>query len=100
MAGLYIIAQFLGAFMGYGLLQIVTPQQIMRMQIMKESFCVTKPNPMLNSFQAFGVEFIGTAALIWICCGVWDPRNAKSHDSVPIRFGLAVTGIASATVCL
>lgn len=89
MAGLYIIAQFVGAFMGYGLLIILTPQQIM-----KESFCVTKPNPMLNAFQAFGVEFIGTSALIWICCAIWDPRNAKSHDSVPIRFGFVIVALS------
>lgn len=82
-----------GAFMGYGLLIILTPKEIMT-----ESLCLTKPNPLLNSFQAFGVEFIGTVALIWFCCSVWDPRNAKSYDSVPIRFGLAVTGIASVTV--
>lgn len=29
-----------------------------------------------------------------ICCGVWDPRNAKHHDSVPLRFGLAVAALA------
>lgn len=99
MAGLYITAQFLGAFLGYGLLMILTPLQILN-NIDNKSLCVTKPNPMLNPFQAFGVEFIGTAVLIWICCGIWDPRNAKSHDSIPLRFGLAVTGIASVTVCL
>lgn len=95
MAGLYIIAQFVGAVLGYGLLILLTPQEIMT-----DALCVTRPNALLKPYQAFGIEFIGTASLIWICCGVWDPRNAKSHDSVPIRFGLAVTGIALVTVSL
>lgn len=99
MAGLYMIAQFIGAFMGYGVLMTLTPQQILNYANNK-SICVTKPNPLLNPFQAFGMEFIGAAALVWFCCGVWDPRNAKSTDSVAIRFGLAVTGIALVTVSL
>lgn len=81
--------------MGYGLLIVLTPQEILTGPV-----CVTKPHVLLSAYQAFGVEFIGTTALIWICCGIWDPRNAKSQDSVPIRFGLAVTGIASVTVSL
>lgn len=32
------------------------------------------------------------------CCGIWDPRNAKHHDSVAIKFALAIAGLVSATV--
>lgn len=82
--------------MGYGLLIIVTPASIM--ELSGESFCVTKPSDLVSLPQALCVEFVATIVLIWFVCGVWDPRNAKHHDSVPIRFGLAVAGLASATV--
>lgn len=50
--------------------------------------------PTVSNSQAFAVEFLITMVLTLICCGVWDPRNAKHHDSVPLRFGLAITCLA------
>ncbi|XP_055316509.1 aquaporin AQPAn.G-like [Sitodiplosis mosellana] len=91
----YVVAQCLGAFMGHGLLVTLTPKDIL--ENTGASFCVTKPHSSVALPQAFAIEFLATAALIWFCCGVWDPRNAKSQDSVPLRFGLAVAGLASAT---
>lgn len=79
--------------MGYGLLVTLTPTEKA-----SEGFCLTKPHEFVSIPQAFGIEFITTAAFVWFCCGVWDPRNAKTQDSVPLRFGLAVTGLASAAV--
>lgn len=96
MAFVYVIAQCLGAFMGYGLLVTLTPTNIM--QASGNSVCVTKPHAFVTMPQAFLIEFIATATLIWFCCSIWDPRNAKSQDSIPLRFGLAVAGLASATV--
>lgn len=96
MACIYIVAQLMGAFMGYGLLMILTPAHILAAS--GESVCVTKPHASVTAYQAFGIEFLATATLVWFCCSIWDPRNAKTQDSVPVRFGLAVTGIASATV--
>lgn len=29
-----------------------------------------------------------------MCAGVWDKRNKNKHDSVPIRFGLTIAGLA------
>lgn len=37
-----------------------------------------------------------TLILVWTCGGVWDSRNKNKHDSVPVRFGLAVAGLAIA----
>ncbi|CAO1354259.1 unnamed protein product [Diamesa serratosioi] len=87
----YVIAQVLGAYMGYGLLRFVTP---MKFFAGIEGFCVTVPSDEISILQAFMVEFVITAVLILVCCGVWDPRNSKLHDSVPLRFGLAVTCLA------
>lgn len=52
------------------------------------------PNAAISPTQAVSIEFIITAVLMLVCCGVWDPRNAKHHDSVPLRFGLAITALA------
>ena len=87
----YVIAQLLGAYMGYGLLRFITP---MKMFAGNNGFCVTLPSDDISIGQAFMVEFVITAVLIFVCCGVWDPRNGKLHDSVPLRFGLAVTCLA------
>ncbi|XP_070497261.1 lens fiber major intrinsic protein-like isoform X2 [Chironomus tepperi] len=85
----YVIGQFTGAFLGYGLLRALTPDSALG-----ESFCVTLPGEKIDIWKAFGVEFFITMGLILVCCGVWDPRNAKHHDSVPLRFGLAITMLA------
>lgn len=58
MACVYVVAQCVGAYMGYGLLRFLTPSDRCG-----ESFCVTKPN--VSDLQAFGIEFIATATLIW-----------------------------------
>lgn len=96
MACLYIIAQILGAYTGYGLLILITPAHILNPD--GNGLCVTRPHPMVTDWQAFIVEFIATSALIWFCCGIWDPRNAKFQDSIPLKFGLAITGLAAVTV--
>ncbi|XP_051859733.1 aquaporin AQPcic isoform X1 [Drosophila sulfurigaster albostrigata] len=93
MALLYFVAQLLGAFIGYGLLITLIPDSV---KGIGAGLCVTLPHPQISSPQAFGIEFTATAILIIVCCGVWDPRNAKHHDSVAIRFGLAVACLACA----
>ncbi|XP_017837135.1 aquaporin AQPcic-like [Drosophila busckii] len=91
MSLVYFVAQIVGAFAGYALLQIVMPYSTMHMP---NGFCVTLPHFAVSPAQAFGIEFLSTAILLFICCGVWDPRNAAHHDSVPVRFGLAVACLA------
>ncbi|GAB0097141.1 aquaporin [Sergentomyia squamirostris] len=94
-AAIYMAGQFIGAFMGFGLLKAVTPAHVFRpFNATGPGLCTTMPHPDVTSFQAVSVEFIITSILIIICCAVWDPRNAKFHDSVPLRFGLAITCLA------
>lgn len=96
MAILYVMAQFIGAFMGYGLLIILTPSIVL--QSSGPSFCVTKPMELVTIPQALCMEFIATGTLIWFCCSIWDPRQGKSQDSVSLRFALAIAGLVSASV--
>lgn len=97
MALMYIAAQCVGAFMGYGALKMLTPAEVFSGALEKGAgLCVTVPNEKISIPQALGIEFISTAVLILVCCGVWDPRNGKHHDSVPLRFGFAVGCLAVA----
>lgn len=99
MLSVYIVAQFLGGFMGFGLLKVLTPTHIFQNQNASNyGFCTTMPDASVSTTQAFALEFVATTVLILVCCGVWDPRNAKHHDSVALRFGLAVASLACTIV--
>lgn len=49
-------------------------------------------------FQALIVEIMLTLCLVLVCCAVWDHRNTHLHDSLSIRFGLTIAGLAMAGV--
>lgn len=91
---IYVVAQLLGAFMGFGVLKLLTPENFSSKHESDPGFCTTAINPHLSTFQGFIVEFIISAVLVLVCCGVWDPRNAKHHDSVAIKFGLTISALA------
>lgn len=84
---IYFIGQILGAVTGFGLVKAL---------LTVPELCSPSPHPSLSTFQVFLTEFLLTLILIWVCCGVWDSRNSTKHDSVPIRLGLAVAGLAMA----
>ncbi|XP_034476935.1 aquaporin AQPcic [Drosophila innubila] len=90
MAFIYFVGQMLGAFIGYGLLKALLTTDLIKTGA---GLCVTLPK-YVTTPQAFGIEFVATAILVIVCCGVWDPRNSKHHDSVAIRFGLAIACLA------
>lgn len=100
MAAVYIVAQMLGGFIGYGLLKSVLPHSAIVPLGAAHGVCVTVPHPEIGAGAALGIEFIITAILILVCCGVWDPRNSKFHDSTPIRFGLAIACLACTAVSI
>lgn len=50
----------------------------------------------ISAVQGLLIEGIATAVLILVVCAVWDVRNEKNSDSVPIRFGLTVAVLATA----
>lgn len=55
------------------------------------SFCKTDIHQNISVFQGLLSEIIATGILVFFACGVWDPRNEKNSDSVPLRFGFCVT---------
>lgn len=100
MAIIYFCGQMLGGFIGYGLLKVVLPTAAFAVKGSAHQLCVTVPHADVGPMKGVAIEFIITAILILVCCGVWDPRNAKFHDSVPIRFGLAIACLAITAVSI
>lgn len=98
MAIVYFFAQLIGAVIGYRLLKALTPDEVYEKSCGKYGFCATGPHDSINEFQAFFIEFIATTVLITVCCAVWDPRNAKHQDSVPLKFGSVITFLSFAFV--
>ena len=84
----YFFSQMIGAIAGYGLLKVVTPASRLT------SVCVTELHADLTAIQGLLLEGISTGILVLVACAVWDSRNAKNTDSVPIRFGLTVAALA------
>ncbi|XP_043463196.1 aquaporin AQPAe.a-like [Leptopilina heterotoma] len=91
---IYILCQTGGSILGYGMLKIVIPYS--RLGDPKGDFCVTSLSEDVGTFQGLIVELISTAVLMMIACAVWDKRNERNTDSVAIKFGLAVTALATA----
>lgn len=98
MAAIYFAAQMLGGFIGFGLLKAVIPDQYIRNSTDAVGLCSTVPRHDIGPLQAVSIEFLITMVLILVCCGVWDPRNAKYHDSVTLRFGFTIAALACAAV--
>lgn len=87
----YIIAQCIGAIIGYGILLAVSP-----VDLIANGICMTLPNPGHTSIQALVIEIVLTATLSLICCSCWDPVNEHKQESVPLKFGLAIAGLSIA----
>lgn len=97
----YFIAQILGAFIGFGLLKALTPTNIFRPENADGAgLCSTVPHGDLTEVQTFFLEFFATMVLISLCCATWDQRSASNQDSVALKFGLAVSALSIAVVCI
>lgn len=94
----YLLSQLIGAILGFGMLKVVTPTSRLTSRTINEAhmFCVTDLHSELSAIQGLLLEGISTAILMLVACAVWDSRNAKNTDSVPIRFGLTVAALALA----
>lgn len=57
-------------------------------------FCVTDLHADLSAIQGLVLEGMATVVLMLVVSSVWDARNEKNSDSVPIKFGIAVTLLA------
>ena len=94
----YFFSQMIGAIGGYGMLKVVTPGGRLTSKGPAEggSFCVTDLHADLTAIQGLLLEGVSTGILVLVACAVWDSRNARNTDSVPIRFGLTVAALALA----
>ncbi|XP_076756788.1 aquaporin-like isoform X2 [Xylocopa sonorina] len=94
----YLLSQMVGGVLGYGMLKVVTPSTRLTSKTVDEAnmFCVTDLHNDLSAIQGLLLEGIATGILMLVACAVWDQRNAKNTDSVPIRFGLTVATLALA----
>lgn len=91
MAILYVLAQLIGATLGFRLLKALTPSTVFALSSGSYGVCQTGPHDEITEIDAFIIEYIATSVLISICCALWDGRNDTKQDSVPIKFGLAIT---------
>lgn len=89
----YFVAQLLGGLIGYGLLVASLPKDMLTNELTPRGACVTFVASNLPFWQGFIIEFLITAVLICVCCGIWDQRNEPQKDSIPIRFGLTIACI-------
>jgi len=83
----YILAQFIGATLGYGLVTLLIPAEF------SKGTCLTFPHPVVTVTQAVFIEVAITFILILILGAIGDERKANRLDSLPLRFGLAVAGL-------
>lgn len=106
-ACIYVTAQLLGSFMGFGLLKVLTPDNVFGSVTIvngteietENALCLTMPHSSLSALQAVVLEFVATSVLILTCCAcAWDSRNANHHDSLSLRFGLTIASIAYSVV--
>lgn len=86
----YFGAQILGACMGYASLMFVLPKSFLPPESEHNGFCVTMPHSEIGIIQAITIEFVITSTLILFTCSIWDPRNEKYRETLPLRFCFAV----------
>lgn len=95
---LYIVAQFLGATIGYGLLMMITPTELFADGYSNSpaGLCVTVVHPGISTVQAILIEIFCTSFILCAACATWDPRCAHTTDSTALRFGFSVAAISFA----
>lgn len=100
MAVVYMAAQMIGGFMGFGLLAVVAPTKQFAPEGAVHGHCASVINPEVPLLTAVFIEFIATFILCLIVCSLWDPRNAHTHESVSLRFGLAICALVFSFVSI
>ncbi|XP_014474308.1 PREDICTED: aquaporin AQPcic-like [Dinoponera quadriceps] len=95
---IYIVSQIIGGILGFGILKVVTPTEKLTAGTVEQAdmFCVTDVHGSMSAIQGFLLEAIATGVLMLLVCSVWDVRNEKNTDSVPLKFGLTVAVLAMA----
>lgn len=97
----YFIAQFGGAYLGFGLLKLLTPPEIFRRPELSADTpgcCSTVIRADMTVWQGLMIEFIATSVIILTFCAIVDPRNKNNTDSISLRFGFVIFAVALTTV--
>nr|XP_022338276.1 aquaporin-5-like [Crassostrea virginica] len=81
-AGLYIVAQLIGALIGAGILKGLTPSS--------RGGAATKLHQEMNSGQGFGVELFITFFLVLTYFATYDKKRKDLSGSFPLTIGLAI----------
>lgn len=87
----YFVAEFSGGIVGVGILNLLSPTDWN-----EPTMCMTLPHASVSEFQAVGVEFLITSFLIFLVCGLGDPRCATRQDSTPLKFAAIITAVSIA----
>ncbi|XP_030380645.1 lens fiber major intrinsic protein-like [Scaptodrosophila lebanonensis] len=82
---LYILMQFLGSFLGFGLAYAVTPR-------FSGDICLTVTGG-VKEWKMLLVEFMLISILLLTFCSIWDKRNAGGFDSLSVRVGFVIAGL-------
>lgn len=91
LAVVYFVAEILGALLATHALKLtVSPSLYAKYNSSTEScgFCCTCVQPGVTLTQAFVLEFVATALLVYFFCSIWDWRNMRLNDSTGLKFGL------------
>lgn len=77
-ACIYVTAQLLGGFMGFGLLKVLTPDSVFNPVLngteveTANGLCLTMPHTSLSAVQAVAIEFVATSVLVSrFCCYIF-----------------------------
>ncbi|CAH1176448.1 unnamed protein product [Phaedon cochleariae] len=84
----YVFAQYIGCFCGYGLLKLVTTYL--------EGMCKLHLKYGINVAQGFFMEYLSSFILFLVVCGAIDRKNATLKDSFCLRLGFTICGIVFA----
>ncbi|XP_022820243.1 lens fiber major intrinsic protein-like [Spodoptera litura] len=88
----YVVAQMLGAVLGFGALLGTTPAEAAH----APTGC-TLPAPNVSALSAALLEAALTGVLALACCGLWSAHDpARPDPAVPIKLGLVVAGLVYA----
>lgn len=84
--------------MCYKNLQVVTPTENLTLGGIDDAdkLCITDLHPNVSAIQGLLIESLSTSILMLVTCAVWDLRNEKNTDSVPLKFGFTIATLATA----
>lgn len=85
---LYILVQFLGSLLGTAFALAVAPKSA--------DVCLVLSGVPVGAL--IGIECLATAMLLFAYCAIWDKRSEGAYDSMSMRVGFLIAGLAYAIV--